>query len=57
MRLWDQGIDNNDGGIGRVRRDFRLSDDDDGVSRGRGIYNTHEGLETTADAAGARRRA
>ena len=55
VRLRDQGIDNNNSGIGRVRRARGLSNDIGGVGRGRGIYNPYEGLETTAEAAVARR--
>ena len=56
MRLRDQGIDNDDGGVGRVRWARRLSNDDGGVGRGRGIYDASEGSETTTEAAGARQR-
>ena len=50
MCLRDQGIDDNDGGIGRVRRVCRLSDNNRGVGRGRGIYDASEGSETTMEA-------
>ena len=55
--LRDQGIDNNEAGVGRVRRACGLNNDDRRVSRGQGIDDTSEGLETTAEAARARRRA
>ena len=45
MCLWDQGIDKDDGDVGRVRRAHGLSNDDGGVGRGRGIDNTSEGLK------------
>ena len=47
MRLRDQGIDNDDGGVGRVRRARGLSNDDGGVENGRGIYDVSKVLETT----------
>ena len=50
MRLWDQGIDNNNDGVGRVRRAGRISNDGGGVGRGRGIYDASKGLETTTEA-------
>ena len=56
MCLRAQGIDNNNCSAGRVRRERGLSDDDGGVDRGQGIYNASKGLETTAEAAGDRRR-
>ena len=46
----DQGVDNDNGGVGRVRRSQGISNDDRGVSRGRGIENASEGLETTIEA-------
>ena len=49
--LQAQGIDNDNGGIGRVRLGRGLSNDDGGVGRGRGIDNAYEGLEKTAEAA------
>ena len=48
-----QGIDDDNGGVGRGRRARGLSDNDVGVSGGRGIYNVSEGSETTTEAAGA----
>ena len=56
MCLRAQGIDNNNSGVGRVRRARGLSNDERGVGRGRGIYDASEGLETTAEAAGNRQR-
>ena len=56
MCLWAHGIDDN-GGVGRVRRFRRLSNDDGGVGRGRGICDVSEGLETTTEAAGDIRQA
>ena len=55
--LQAQGIDDNDGGVGRVRQSGGLSEDDGGVGRGRGIYDESKGLETTTEAARARQRA
>ena len=57
MRLRDQGIDDYDGGVGRVRLARGISDNNGGVRRGHGIYYVSEGSETTAEAAVARRRA
>ena len=57
MCLRVEGIGNDVGGVDRVRRATGLSDDDRGVGRGRGICNMNEGSETTAEAAGYRRRA
>ena len=57
MCLRDQGIDNNRGGVGRVRLAHGLSNDNRGVDRGRGIDDASKGLETTTEAAGARQRA
>ena len=56
MSLKAQGIDNNDSVIGRVRRACVLSDDDGGVGRRQGIRNASEGLETTTETEGGRRR-
>ena len=56
MCLRDHGIDNDDGVVGRVRRSLRLSDNEGGVGRVQGIDDASEGLETTAEAAGDRRR-
>ena len=57
MCLRAEGIDNDEGGVRRVRRAKGLRDDDRGVDRGRGIHDASEGLETTTEAAGARRQA
>ena len=46
-----QFIDNDNSGVGRVRR---LINNDRGVFIGRGIYNVSKGLETTAEAVGDR---
>ena len=54
MCLRAQGIDNDDGGVGRGKRDRGLKNDGGGINRGRVIYNTAEGLETKTEAAGAR---
>ena len=56
MRVWGKGIDDEDG-AGRLRQARGISDDDGGVSRGRGIYDASKRLETTMEAAGAIRRA
>ena len=56
VRLQDQGIDNDDDGGGRVRRADRISDDNGGVGRGRGIYDASRGLETTTEAVRARQQ-
>ena len=50
MCLQAQGIDDDDGRVGRVRRSHRLSDNNGGVGRGQGIYNASEGSDTTAEA-------
>ena len=57
MRLRDQGIDDYNGGVRRVRLARGISDNSGGVRRGHGIYDVSEGSETTAEAAVARRRA
>ena len=54
MFLRDQGIDENNSGFGIARRAGGLSNSDGGV--GRGIRDASEGLETTMEAAGARKR-
>ena len=51
MCLQAQGIDEDNGGVGRLRLARRLSDDDRSVGRGRVIDNASEGSETTAEAA------
>ena len=55
--LWDQGIDNNNGSFGIVRRARGISDDNRGVGRGQVIDDTSKGSETTAEEARARRQA
>ena len=57
MHLQAQGIDDDNGGVKRVRRARGLSNDNLGVGRGKGIYDTSIGSETTTEAAGARKRA
>ena len=57
MCIRAQGIDNNNGGVGKVRWACVISDNDGGFIRGRGIHNAPKGLETTTEAAGDRRRA
>ena len=57
MCLQDQGIDNDDGGVIRVRWACGLSENNRGLGRGQGIYDASKGLETTAEAAGDRQRA
>ena len=54
--LRDQVIDDDNGGVGRVRRARGLSNDDGGFGRGQGIYDASKGLETTTEAAGDQRR-
>ena len=56
MRLRAQGIDDNNGVVGRVRRAHRISNEDGGVGRGRGIYDASKGSETRTEAAVARQR-
>ena len=46
MCLRYQGVDNDKGGVDRVRQVRRLSDNDVCVGRGQGIYNASKGLET-----------
>ena len=53
----DQGIDNYNGGVGRVRLACRLNNDGRGVGRWWGIYDASEGLETTTEAARDRQQA
>ena len=43
LRLQAQGIDNDDGGVGRIRQVRRLSNNNGGVGIGRGIYDASEG--------------
>ena len=56
MWLQDQGIDDNNHGVVRVRQARELSEDGGGVGRGQGIRDASEGLDTTTDVAGARQR-
>ena len=57
MCLWAEVIDTKNGGVVRVRRSKGLIDNDEGVGRGQDIRRASEGSETTAEAAGASRRA
>ena len=57
MCLRAQVIDDNDGGVDKGIQDQGLRDNDGGVGGGRGIDDASKGSETTAEAAGARRRA
>ena len=57
MHLRAQDIDDDNGGVFRVRRALGLSNDGRCVGRGQGIYDAYEGSETTAEAAGARQQA
>ena len=50
MCLCSQGIDDNYGVVDRVIHPCGLIDNDGGVSRGRGIHDASDGLETTAEA-------
>ena len=52
-----EGIDDNNGGVSRVRRSKGLSDNDGGVGRGQGIRNASNGLETMREVAGSRQQA
>ena len=54
--LWAEGIDDNDGGVGRVRRAKVLSNNDGGVGRGQDLRDVSKVLEITTEAAGDRRR-
>ena len=56
MCLRAEGIDDNGGGVGRVRWAKLISNYDGGVDRGQGIGDAFKGLETTPEAAGDRRR-
>ena len=59
MFLRAQYIDDNDDGVGRVRRTCGLRNDDGGVGRGRGKEYAYEGLEKPMEWAriwGQRRR-
>ena len=56
MCLRSQGIDDDDGVVNRVIRSRGLSDDGGGIGRGQGIDDASKGLETTTEAAGARKQ-
>ena len=43
VQLQAQGIDDNSGSVGRVRRACGLGNKDRGVGRGQGIYDASEG--------------
>ena len=49
MCLQAQGIDNNDGGVGKERRVRGLYDNDRGVGRGRGIDDASKVSDTTTE--------
>ena len=51
MCLRSQGIDDDDEGFGGGRRTRGLSDNNGGVGRGKGIYDTYKGSETAMGAA------
>ena len=51
MCLRDQGIENNDGGVGRVRWARGIRNNDGGVGIGWGINDASEGSEPTTEAA------
>ena len=55
MCLRAQGIDKDNGNIGRRKRSQGISGDDGGVGRGQGIDESSGGLETKTEAAGDRR--
>ena len=57
MCLRAEGIDDNNGDVGRLRLAKGLIKYDVGVGRGQGIRDASEGSETTNEAAGDRRRA
>ena len=56
MCLRSQGIDDDYGVVNRVIRSRRLSDDGGVIGRGQGIEDASKGLETTTEAAGARKQ-
>ena len=56
MCLRAQGIDDDDDGVGRLRRARGLSYDDGCVRRGQGVNDASKGLETTTEAAGDRQQ-
>ena len=49
MCLRDQGIDDDDGGISRVRRERGVSNNNRGVGRRQGIDDTSKGSETMTE--------
>ena len=55
MCLQDQGLDDNNGSVGRVRRAHKLRKNNRVAGRGRGIHNASEGSEITTGVVGARR--
>ena len=57
MCLQDQGTEDNNDNVGRVRRARGLRKDNGGVGRERGIDDASEGLKKTTEAARARRQA
>ena len=50
MCLRDQGIDDDNSAVERIRRARILSNDNGGVGRGQGIYDASKILETTTEA-------
>ena len=56
MCLGAYGIDNDNNGVGRVRRARGISNDNGGVGKVQGIDDASEESETTTEAAEARRR-
>ena len=52
MCLRAQGIDDDNGSVGRVRRDRGIRNYDGGAGRGKGIDDTSKGLEITAEIVG-----
>ena len=50
MYLQDQGIDYDNGSVGRVRRAHIISNDDGGVGRRQVIDSASKGLDTTTAA-------
>ena len=57
VRLRAQDIDNDNGGVGRVRRACGLSNNGGGVGRGQGIYEAIKRSQTATEAAGTRQQA
>ena len=56
MCLRAQGIDDNTGVVGRVRRSHGISDDNGGVRRGRGTDDAYKVSDTTMEATKIRGR-